>query len=232
MESELVLGKFLGKFCQQFHFNNSELDNMEPSEFWSQVANLYEEKFMNLNIYDDSYDLFCDEIIVSTPKILEIGCGPANISKYISNKILDADIFGIDYSEKMIELAKKNVPNGKFEVMDCRDINKIEYKFDAIISGFCLPYLTTKEANEFLSSVNNLLKNEGVFYLSFVEGNPEDSKFQTSSTGYQLFFNFHLLEDIKLKLKEFGFRDFQIMKVNFERSKTETEVHTIIITKK
>jgi SAM-dependent methyltransferase len=180
--------------------------NNDSSEFWSQVAYLYEEKFMNLNIYDDSYDLFCDWIKVSAPSILEIGCGPANIS----NKISDADIFGIDYSEKMIELAKKNVPNGKFEVMDCRDIYKIEDKFDAIISGFYLPYLNSKETNNFLLSVNNLLKNNGIFYLSFVEGNPEDSKFQTSSTGYQLFFNFHLLEDIKLKLKEIGFRDLKL----------------------
>lgn len=226
------LVRFLGKFCLRFPFNTSELDNMKPSDFWSQVANQYEEKFMNLNIYDDSYDLFCDWIKVSSPTILEIGCGPANILKYISNKILDADIFGIDYSDKMIELAKKNVPIGKFEVMDCRDIYKIEDKFDAIISGFCLPYLNSKEINNFLSSVNNLLKNEGIFYLSFVEGNSEDSKFQTSSTGHQLFFNFHLLEDIQLKLKKLGFENFQVMKVNFERSKNETEVHTIIIARK
>lgn len=205
--------------------------NNDSSEIWSQVADLYEDRFMNLNIYDDSYDLFCDGIKVSSPSILEIGCGPANISKYIFNKIPDADIFGIDYSGKMIELAKKNVPNGKFEVMDCRDINKIENRFDAVICGFCLPYIDSKETDNFLSSINDLLKNNGVFYLSFVEGDPEDSKFQTSSTGHQLFFNFYLLEDIKQKLKEIGFRDFQIIKVDFERSETETEVHTIIITK-
>ncbi|PZU84722.1 MAG: class I SAM-dependent methyltransferase [Chryseobacterium sp.] len=202
---------------------------MKPSEFWSQVANQYEEKFMNLNIYDDSYDLFCNNIKANFPSILEIGCGPANISKYISNKIPDAHIFGIDYSEKMIELAKKNVPNGKFEVMDCRDIDRFKDKFDAIISGFCLPYINEKELDKFISDINNLLKDNGLFYLSFVEGNPEDSKFQTSSTGHQLFFNFHLLEDIQLKLKRIGFADFQILKVNFERSETETEVHTIII---
>ena len=168
-------------------------NNNDSAKFWSQVANLYEEKFLNLNIYDDSYDLFCDEITVSSPSILDIGCGPANISKYISTKIPNADIYGIDYSEKMIQLAKKNIPNGKFEVMDCRDIYKIKRKFDAIISGFCLPYLDEDEVNVFFSNINNLLNDNGIFYLSFVEGNPEDSKYQTNSTGYQLFFNFHLL---------------------------------------
>ena len=207
-------------------------NNNDSAKFWSQVANLYEEKFLNLNIYDDSYDLFCDEITVSSPSILDIGCGPANISKYISTKIPNADIYGIDYSEKMIQLAKKNIPNGKFEVMDCRDIYKIKRKFDAIISGFCLPYLDEDEVNVFFSNINNLLNDNGIFYLSFVEGNPEDSKYQTNSTGYQLFFNFHLLEDIKQKLEKLGFKDFQIMEVNYKRSETETEIHTIIIVKK
>lgn len=206
--------------------------NKDSSEFWSQVANDYEEKFLNLSIYNDSYDLFCDEIKTSKPSILDIGCGPGNISKYISNKIPDADILGIDYSEKMIQLAKKNVPNGEFEVMDCRDINKINKKFDAIISGFCLPYLDGKELNSFFSNVNYLLNDNGIAYFSFVEGNPEDSKLQTNSNGNQSFFNFHLFEDIKEKLEKLRFKNFQIIKVNYKRSETETEVHTIIITKK
>ena len=204
----------------------------DSSEIWSQVANLYEEKFLNLNIYNETYDLLCNEIKTSAPSILDIGCGPGNISKYISIKIRDASIFGIDYSEKMIELAKRNVPKSRFEVMDCRGINQINEKFDAVISGFFLPYVNLKEANEFFSNVHNLLKNNGVAYFSFVEGNPENSDYQTSSSGQSLFFNFHLLEDIKQKLEKLGFKDFQILKINYERSETETEIHTIIITKK
>jgi len=207
-------------------------NNNDSSEIWNQVADLYEEKFLNLNIYDDSYDIFCDAVKTDCPKILEIGCGPGNITKYILNKIPDADIFGIDYSEKMIQLAKKNVPNGVFEMMDCRDINKINKKFDAVISGFCLPYLNKNERLKFFEDIKKLLKNNGVFYLSFVEGNPEESKYQTSSSGHKLFFNFHLLDSVIQELTKSGFNDFQIMKVNYERNQNETEIHTIIITNK
>lgn len=204
----------------------------DSSEIWSQVANLYEEKFLNLNIYNETYDLFCDEIKISAPSILDIGCGPGNISKYISNKIKDADIFGIDYSEKMIELAKRNVPKARFEVVDCREIKQINKKFDAVISGFFLPYLNLKEANELFSNVHHLLKNSGVAYFSFVEGSPENSDYQTSSSGQNLFFNFHLLDDLQQKIEKVGFRDSQILKINYEKNETETEIHTIIITKK
>lgn len=186
---------------------------------------------MNLSIYDDSYHLFCNGITTDFPAILDIGCGPANIAKYISGQIPNADISGIDYSEKMIELAKKNVPDGKFEVMDCRDINKIKKRFDAVICGFCLPYLNEKERDSFFSDVHNLLKNNGIAYFSFVEGNPEHSGYQTSGNGHRLFFNFHLLKEVKQNLKKYGFKNIQILKINYERSENETEIHTIIITK-
>lgn len=78
--------------------------------------------------------------------------------------------------------------------------------------------------------MKSLLKDNGVAYFSFVEGNPEDSDYQTSSSGQRLFFNFHLIEDIKQKLTRLGFNDFQIMKINYQRNETETEVHTVIIT--
>ncbi|SHK37177.1 class I SAM-dependent methyltransferase [Epilithonimonas mollis] len=209
-----------------------EPKHKDSSEVWSHVADLYEEKFLNLSIYDDSYDWFCNEIKMPEPAVLDIGCGPGNISKYISGKIHDADISGIDYSENMILLAKKNVPNGQFEVMDCREVAKLNRKFDAIIGGFCIPYLNERELNVFLSDINNLLKGNGILYLSFVEGKPEESKYQTSSTGHQLFFNFHRIESIKQNLKNIGFQHFQTMYINYKKSPNETEVHTVIITKK
>lgn len=201
------------------------------SESWSQVAHLYEEKFLNLDIYDRSYDIFCNAVKDNSPEILEIGCGPGNITKYILNKIPDADIFGIDYSEKMIQLAKKNVPTARFEVMDCRELGKIDEKFDAVISGFCLPYLDENESSLFFDNVRKLLNNDGIFYFSFVEGDPENSGYQTSSSGQCIFFNFHLLDDIKQKLEKTGFKNVQVMKINYERNLNETEIHTIIITK-
>ncbi|WP_236010765.1 hypothetical protein [Flavobacterium chungangense] len=31
----------------------------ETFETWNKIAKLYEDKFMNLNIYDETYDFFC-----------------------------------------------------------------------------------------------------------------------------------------------------------------------------
>ena len=41
----------------------------------------------------------------------------------------------------MIELARHNVPQGQFEIMDRRDIAQLGQQYDAIVCDFCLPYL-------------------------------------------------------------------------------------------
>ena len=48
---------------------------------WKKVAKLYEEKFMDFEIYNESYEAFYSEISKPNASILEIGCGPGNVEK-------------------------------------------------------------------------------------------------------------------------------------------------------
>src|SRR5690606_3808601 len=100
---------------------------------------------------------------------LEIGCGPGNITKYLLSKKPDFDILGIDIAPNMVELAKQNNPTAHFALMDCRQINQLDTKFDGIIGGFCLPYLTRVESEKLISDASDLLNDNGLIYLSFVE---------------------------------------------------------------
>ena len=75
---------------------------------WNKVAKLYQDKFMDLDLYNDTYDTFCDQVNIRNATILDIGCGPGKITKYLLNKRPDFRIEGIDISPNMIELAKKN----------------------------------------------------------------------------------------------------------------------------
>jgi hypothetical protein len=77
----------------------------------------------------------------------------------------------------MIELAKVNNPAAEFMVMDLRDISQLNKKYNGIICGFGLPYLSESEAKSFINECYNLLLENGVLYLSFVEGDPERFRF-------------------------------------------------------
>lgn len=202
----------------------------ETFETWNKVASLYQEKFMDLDLYNDTYDAICTSIKKDNATLLEIGCGPGNITKYLLSKRPDYDILGIDIAPNMVELAQKNNPAAKFAVMDSRHIDELKTKFDGIIAGFCLPYLSQTDCRKLVSDCCHLLNEGGLLYISFVEGNPGKSGFQVSSTGNRVYFNFHNLHELENILVENNFEDLKVFKVEYNRSEPET--HTIITARK
>jgi len=203
----------------------------ETFDTWNNVAAIYQDKFMDLDLYNDTYDYICNSVTNQKAKLLEIGCGPGNITKYLLTQRPDFDIFGIDIAPNMIELAKKNNPTANFAVMDSRQINSLDKKYDGIISGFCLPYLSQTESNELISNAYNLLNDNGLFYLSFVEGDPDKSDFKVGSGG-RVYFNFHNLDDLKTQLVKTKFDDIKTFRVKYKTSEMEFDIHTILTAKK
>ncbi len=203
----------------------------ETFDTWNNIASIYQDKFMELDLYNDTYDFISSFIDKPNAKILEIGCGPGNITKYLLSKRPDFDIFGIDIAPNMVELAKQNNSTAHFEIMDCRQINKLDKKFDGIIGGFCLPYLSQTECKELISNSYDLLNDNGLIYLSFVEGEPEKSEFKVGSGG-RVYFNYYKLDDIKKQLDELMFEELKTFKVKYKISESEFDIHTILTAKK
>ena len=203
----------------------------ETFDTWNKIASLYQDKFMELDLYNDTYDFICNSIDKPNAKLLEIGCGPGNITKYLIAKRPDFDIFGIDIAPNMVELARQNNPAAHFAVMDSRQIINLDSKYDGIVCGFCLPYLSQTETNELISNSYNLLSDNGLLYLSFVEGDPDKSDFKAGSGG-RVYFYYHKLDDITLQLNSFKFGEIKIFKVKYKISETEFDTHTILTAKK
>jgi len=201
-------------------------------ESWNKVANLYEEHFMDLDLYNDTYDAFCEAIEKNNPKILEIGCGPGNITKYMLSKRPDFDLEGIDIAPNMVELAKKNNPNATFRVMDSRNIDELKTKYEGIICGFCIPYLSKSDCSKLISDAKNLLSEKGILYLSFIEGDYEKSGYQSGSSGDQVYFYYHDLENIQTELSGNGFEITTISHKDYTRKDGTSETHTILIARK
>lgn len=204
----------------------------ETFETWNKIAALYQDKFMDLDLYNDTYDYICSSLDKANPKILEIGCGPGNITKYLLSKRPDFDVFGIDIAPNMIELAIKSNPTASFAVMDSRQIDQIKTKYDGIICGFCLPYLSPSDSQKLISDCYNLLNKNGLIYMSFVEDAPSKSGFQVGSSGDRIYFYFYTLDDLKTQFVSNQFEELQIFKVEYKKSETEIDIHTILTAKK
>ncbi|MBK1896198.1 class I SAM-dependent DNA methyltransferase [Chryseobacterium paridis] len=183
---------------------------LKPVEAFDKAAKIYQDKFMDVSSFGNTFDLFCNNIKSNDADILDIACGPGNITKYLLDRKPDYDILGIDLSSKMLELAKINNPTARFELMNCNDISKIEQKFDGIICGFCLPYLAKEEAIQLIADSSGLLKPGGMFYLSTMEDDYSKSGLITSSLGDQVYLYYHQEDYLT---KAFQDNNFEVIKL-------------------
>ncbi|WP_445454280.1 class I SAM-dependent methyltransferase [Flavobacterium sp. 25HG05S-40] len=209
------------------------MDNYrETFETWNKVAQLYEDTFMDLALYNDTYDTFCELVLPKNPSILEIGCGPGNITKYLLAKRPDFEILGTDIAPNMIALAQKNCPNATFEVLDSRAIEQIQSKFDAIVCGFCIPYLSQWDVEKLIRDCENLLKENGIIYVSFVAGEKYESGYQKGSSGDSTYFYYHTIAEVTHQLSLSNFKNQILMQKRYVKNDQSEEIHSIIIAEK
>jgi SAM-dependent methyltransferase len=95
--------------------------------------------------------------------VLCVGCGSGEESFYL--KSLGAKkVIGIDISNGLIEIAKKNHPKVEFHVMDMENINFPKETFDFVYSSLVMHYV--KNWTKTLNSVKKVLKKNGTFLFS------------------------------------------------------------------
>ena len=175
---------------------------------FDKYAKAYQDKFMNVDLYRDTFDLFCEQIQKKNASILDVACGPGNIVRFLLEKRPDFKILGIDLSPEMIALAEANNPSATFRLMDCRKINLLTEKYDAVICGFGFPYLSKEEAIQFIKNVSTLLEKNGVFCFSTMEGDYNQSGFKAPSSGGALkaFVHYHQANYLTAALEECNFK--------------------------
>ena len=176
-------------------------------EVFDKRATLYQEKFMNVDLYKDTFDLFCGVVTKQNADVLEIACGPGNITKYLLEQRPDFKILGIDLASNMINLAKINNPEAEFQLMDARHIGRLDKKYDAIMCGFCLPYLSKEESVKLIGDAAKTLNPDGVLYISTMEDDYDKSGPKKSSSGEdELYMYFHQADYLTRALHESGFK--------------------------
>lgn len=204
----------------------------ETHKTWNTIAKRYEEVFMNLDIYNASYHRFCELINNDGASILEIGCGPGNITKYLLQQQPNYKIRATDVSSNMIALAQKNNPAATFQEIDARDIVIIKESFQGVMCGFIIPYLSKGDTVHFIKNTYTLLNTNGILYLSFVSGDYKNSGFITGSTGDRTYFYYHTTQEIKELLLSQRFTIKEHLMIPYKRTKDVSETHTVLIAQK
>lgn len=202
------------------------------ADLFDRYAEKYQEKFMDVSLYHEALDIFCDHIPQKNADILEVACGPGNITKYILEKRPDFRLLGTDLAENMMALAQQNNPGAEFRLMDARHIGTLTGKYNGMICGFILPYLSPEETTQLIRDAATLLRPGGILYLSTMEDDESRSGTVTSSTGDQVYMYYYRAETIIQVLSEYRFTVVDLQRKQYQDTAGNVVTDMIVIAQK
>ncbi|MBI4193080.1 MAG: class I SAM-dependent methyltransferase [Candidatus Colwellbacteria bacterium] len=157
---------------------------------------------------DDWWIRGTDTFISLLPKgglILDVGCGGGTKSRYFIERGLR--VVGIDFSEKMIEIAKREVPTGTFLALDMSDVDRLENVFDAIYASAVFVHIPRSEASTKVKKLAEKLKTGGYLYSAVkgpkIQGIQEEVKIENDyGYPYERFFSYFTAGEVESFLRE------------------------------
>jgi len=201
-------------------------------ETWNKMAKPYNEKFAGMDLYDDTYLSFLGLVKTHGASVLEVGCGPGNITKYLLSRRPDLKITATDVAPNMVSLAKEINPSANCVLLDCRNVDSLKEKFDAFVCGFCMPYLSKEDCEKLIRDFSSLSKPGAIIYLSTIEGDYSDSGYEAGSGGDKCYVYYHNEDFICGLLSKNGFKVVNKSRKDFSHSSHKSNSHLIIIATK
>lgn len=142
--------------------------------------------------------------------ILEIGFGPGVAIQYASEKAVKGFVAGIDYSQTMVQAARKrNATAVKAGRVDLKhgDVTSLPYQdeaFDRVFTIHCV-YFWAKPI-DCLKEIRRVLKSGGVIAITLV---PKD-KWPKKATPPPNLFTLYNSDDVMQMLSNTGFHDARV----------------------
>ena len=175
-------------------YDNQEVGKKEQWEYFVNIEKLangvplqhitHTQEFMKMDFYVDENvliprqdtEILVEEVIkiaqkINKPKILDLCTGSGAIAISIAKNISDAEIYGIDISQKALDIAKRNAKELQANVKFIKSnlFNKLDkMKFDIIVSN--PPYIKRRDINYLSEEVRkepNLALDGGIDGLDF-----------------------------------------------------------------
>lgn len=144
-------------------------DEIEATQvFWNRVAHDWDiqvgdEGDSNRILNSDPvlWDLAGD---VAGLNVLDAGCGTGYLSRKLHER--GANVIGIDFSERMIEIARAKAPGLDFRIESCSDLGSVENgSIDMVIANYVL--MDTPDLDGAMGAFHRVLRVGGVAIVVF-----------------------------------------------------------------
>ncbi|MFX1569059.1 MAG: class I SAM-dependent methyltransferase [Promethearchaeota archaeon] len=140
----------------------NEISNLIEQGYNKIAEDYYTQR--DLNKFNTELETF-SSLLPENASILDAGCGAGiPTAKFLVEK--GFNVIGIDLSDKMLSLARKNTPDATFLKMDINDITFNKNTFDGIISVYTLFHIPRGNHQEIFRRFYEILKPGGVIMLN------------------------------------------------------------------
>ena len=172
--------------------------------------NLAAEKYYEL-FKDEMKQKECDRIILdkfagnfdSGSIVCDVGCGPGHITRYLLDKGLN--VFGVDISERCIEIARRENPKVRFQVMDMARLDLADESIDGIISFYSIIHTPKRLVNVLFSEFSRVLRGGGIILVVVKRGSSEGYVDELLGFKTRLYSTYFTEEELETYLQTSGF---------------------------
>tara|TARA_R110002049_G_scaffold22455_14_gene80517 strand:+ start:1646 stop:2266 length:621 start_codon:yes stop_codon:yes gene_type:complete len=133
--------------------------NTKLSAVYDVFAKTYEE---NRGLFDmsDILDAFFSQLSPEQGRLLDLGCGAGEpVARYFTDHAWS--VLGVDFSEKMLELAIQYVPQMQTVQADISEIDFDAGSFDAITASYSLFHLPAEKHAQLFQKMHTWLRPNG-----------------------------------------------------------------------
>lgn len=140
--------------------------------------------------------------------VLDVGCGTGLVAECLL--AAGMDVLGIDASDGMLAIARREYPAGRFIRLDLQDVATLDQSFDAVCAVAVLLHRPRAELVATLRAFHAKLRPGGTLYVAVKEkriDRPEEGVITEEHLGIaiQRFFSFYTQEEVETALQAAGF---------------------------
>jgi SAM-dependent methyltransferase len=99
--------------------------------------------------------------------VAELGCGPGYVTAHLAN--LGLDIFGVDLSPAMIDIARKSYPHLRFEVGSMNALDIAGASLQGVAAWYSIIHAPPQEVPAYLAEFSRVLAPGGHLVLGYFE---------------------------------------------------------------
>lgn len=189
-------------------------------EYWNKVA-------IDKQFTTPFHNELFSELVGKEDRILDVGCGYGRILNELYSQGFK-NLFGIDFSDKMIKRGKEEFPWLNLNVQEDKKIQYEDNSFDSIILFAVLTCIVDDKEQVFLiNEIKRVLKPNGILYINDFLVNTDErnvNRYKTYEHRYKKYGVFELPEGAVLRHHDLSW--IESITSDFNNIKLETVTYT------